>query len=177
MDKKIFGAPWTLLNIGLVKMTFGLVRANYSMPEWQAVKLTFFGPAQCVFLHFCVLIYFFFPSSCNGWNGAGSCLWVHEDFLPKLFFNTVYRYKVIHITHNPQHVLPSRAFLGRDNLQPCVRDSPRLLLAQFSYWEFWHDITVAILVFQNNEAVAMLCSKKICWKLTSFLLECFPVFQ
>ena len=25
-------------------MTCGLVHANYSLPEWQAVKLTFFGP-------------------------------------------------------------------------------------------------------------------------------------
>ena len=24
-------------------MTFGLVDANYSLPEWQAVKLTFFA--------------------------------------------------------------------------------------------------------------------------------------
>ena len=29
---------------GLVEMTFGLVRASYSLPEWQAVKLTFFAP-------------------------------------------------------------------------------------------------------------------------------------
>ena len=29
---------------GLVEITFGLVRASYSLPEWQAVKLTFFAP-------------------------------------------------------------------------------------------------------------------------------------
>ena len=29
---------------GLVEMTCGLVYANYSLPEWQAVKLTFFAP-------------------------------------------------------------------------------------------------------------------------------------
>ena len=29
---------------GLVEMTFGLVHASYSLPEWQAVKLTFFAP-------------------------------------------------------------------------------------------------------------------------------------
>ena len=29
---------------GLVEMTFGLVRASNSLPEWQAVKLTFFAP-------------------------------------------------------------------------------------------------------------------------------------
>ena len=34
----------TLLIIGLVKMTFGLVHSNYSLPEWQGVKLTFFAP-------------------------------------------------------------------------------------------------------------------------------------
>ena len=35
----------TLLIIWLVKMTFGLVHSNYSLPEWQAVlKLTFFAP-------------------------------------------------------------------------------------------------------------------------------------
>ena len=29
---------------GLVEMTFWLVRASYSLPEWQAVQLTFFAP-------------------------------------------------------------------------------------------------------------------------------------
>ena len=29
---------------GLVEMTFGLGRASNSLPEWQAVKLTFFAP-------------------------------------------------------------------------------------------------------------------------------------
>ena len=29
---------------GLVEMTFGLVHASYSLPERQAVKLTFFSP-------------------------------------------------------------------------------------------------------------------------------------
>ena len=33
---------------GLVEMTFGLVHASYSLPEWQAVKLTFF--AHCGYL-------------------------------------------------------------------------------------------------------------------------------
>ena len=32
--------------LGLVEMTFGLVHANYSLPEWQAVKLTFFAPCN-----------------------------------------------------------------------------------------------------------------------------------
>ena len=27
-----------------VEMTFGLVHPSYSLPEWQAVKLTFFAP-------------------------------------------------------------------------------------------------------------------------------------
>ena len=29
------------INLGLVEMTCGLVQASYSLPEWQAVKLTF----------------------------------------------------------------------------------------------------------------------------------------
>ena len=33
-----------LIFFGLVKMTFGLVDASYSLPEGQAVKLTFFAP-------------------------------------------------------------------------------------------------------------------------------------
>ena len=31
--------------LGLVEMTCGLVHASYSLPEWQAVKLTFFAPS------------------------------------------------------------------------------------------------------------------------------------
>ena len=30
-------------------MTCGLVHACYSLPEWQAVKLTFFYPVQCTY--------------------------------------------------------------------------------------------------------------------------------
>ena len=30
--------------LGLVQMTCGLVHAIYSLPAWQAVKLTFFAP-------------------------------------------------------------------------------------------------------------------------------------
>ena len=29
---------------GLVEMMFGLVIASFSLPEWQAVKVTFFAP-------------------------------------------------------------------------------------------------------------------------------------
>ena len=29
---------------GLVEMTFGLVYASFSLPEWQALKITFFAP-------------------------------------------------------------------------------------------------------------------------------------
>ena len=32
--------------LGLVEMTCGLVHAIYSLPEWQAVKLTFFAPCN-----------------------------------------------------------------------------------------------------------------------------------
>ena len=27
-------------------MSFGLVHANYTLPKWQAVKLTFFAPSM-----------------------------------------------------------------------------------------------------------------------------------
>ena len=29
--------------LGLVEMTFGLVNVSFSLPEWQAVKVTFFA--------------------------------------------------------------------------------------------------------------------------------------
>ena len=29
---------------GLVKVTLGVVHSSYSLPDWQAVKLTFFAP-------------------------------------------------------------------------------------------------------------------------------------
>ena len=29
--------------LGLVKMTFGLLNVSFSLPEWQAVKMTFFA--------------------------------------------------------------------------------------------------------------------------------------
>ena len=35
---------------GLVEMTFGLVHVSYSLPEWQAVKLTFFAPCTFIIL-------------------------------------------------------------------------------------------------------------------------------
>ena len=37
--------------LGLVEMTCGLLHASYSLPKWQAVKLTFF--ASCMILFFC----------------------------------------------------------------------------------------------------------------------------
>ena len=30
--------------LGLVEMTFGLVYASFSLPKWQALKMTFFEP-------------------------------------------------------------------------------------------------------------------------------------
>ena len=35
--------------LGLVEMTFGLVNASLSLPEWQAVKMTFFAPYAVIF--------------------------------------------------------------------------------------------------------------------------------
>ena len=32
---------------GLVEMIFGLVNVSFSLPEWQAVKMTFFAPGLC----------------------------------------------------------------------------------------------------------------------------------
>ena len=32
--------------LGLVEMTWGLVHSSYSLPKWQAVKLTCFAPCQ-----------------------------------------------------------------------------------------------------------------------------------
>ena len=32
--------------LGLVEMTFGLVHASFSLPEWQAFKMTFFAPCS-----------------------------------------------------------------------------------------------------------------------------------
>ena len=32
---------------GLVEMTFGLVYASFSLPEWQALKMTLFAPWKC----------------------------------------------------------------------------------------------------------------------------------
>ena len=33
--------------LGLVEMMFGVVNVSFSLPEWQAVKLTFFAPCVC----------------------------------------------------------------------------------------------------------------------------------
>ena len=33
--------------LGLAEMTFGLVNASFSLPEWQALKKTFFAPWKC----------------------------------------------------------------------------------------------------------------------------------
>ena len=46
----------------LVEMTFGLVNASFSLPEWQAVKMTFFAPCtllnyiECKLIPFCIII-------------------------------------------------------------------------------------------------------------------------
>ena len=38
--------PTHQIFLRLVEMTFGLVHASYSLPEWQAVKLTLFAPCN-----------------------------------------------------------------------------------------------------------------------------------
>ena len=42
--RKIVINPANQKGFGLVEMTCGLVHVSYSLPEWQAVKLTFFAP-------------------------------------------------------------------------------------------------------------------------------------
>ena len=32
--------------LGLVEMMFGLVNVSFSLPQWQAVKVTFFAPCR-----------------------------------------------------------------------------------------------------------------------------------
>ena len=34
------------MSLGLVEMTFGLVYASFSLPEWQALKMTLFAPCN-----------------------------------------------------------------------------------------------------------------------------------
>ena len=36
--------------LGLAEMMFGLVDVSFSLPEWQAVKMTFFAPCM---IHMC----------------------------------------------------------------------------------------------------------------------------
>ena len=36
-------------NFGLVKKTLGLVHTSSNLPEWQALKLTFFAPCRSTF--------------------------------------------------------------------------------------------------------------------------------
>ena len=36
--------------LGLVEMTFGLVNASFSFPEWQAAKMIFFAPCMMSFV-------------------------------------------------------------------------------------------------------------------------------
>ena len=46
--------------LGLVEMIFGLVNVSFSLPEWQAVKMTFFAPCQ----HKCIFVYPQVANSC-----------------------------------------------------------------------------------------------------------------
>ena len=41
--------------LGLVEITFGLVNASFSLPEWPAVKMTFFAPCNNREFYSCVL--------------------------------------------------------------------------------------------------------------------------
>ena len=40
--------------LGLVEMMFGVVNVSFSLPEWQAVKMTFFAPCTLIFFIICI---------------------------------------------------------------------------------------------------------------------------
>ena len=46
--------------LGLVEMMFGLVNVSFSLPEWQAVKMTFFAPCN---MHSLILYPCFFSTN------------------------------------------------------------------------------------------------------------------
>ena len=50
---------------GLVEMTFGLVYASFSLPEWQALKMTFFAPWKCSANVKCSTILYSLPKQFN----------------------------------------------------------------------------------------------------------------
>ena len=54
-------------------MMFGLVNANFSLPEWQAVKLTFFVP--------CNLFFFFYTQTRQLSTGIRTMHEVHFDII------------------------------------------------------------------------------------------------
>ena len=49
----------------LVEMTFGLVYASFSLPEWQALKMTFFAPWKCSANVKCSTILYSLPKQFN----------------------------------------------------------------------------------------------------------------
>ena len=50
---------------GLVEMMFGLVYASFSLPEWQALKMTFFAPWKCSANVKCSTILYSLPKQFN----------------------------------------------------------------------------------------------------------------
>ena len=56
---------------GLAEMTFGLVNASFTLPEWQAVKMTFFAPWFFVFFRITIIMHnflLFISLLLNLWN-------------------------------------------------------------------------------------------------------------
>ena len=56
---------------GLTEMTFGLVNASFTLPEWQAVKITFFAPWFFVFFRITIIMHnflLFISLLLNLWN-------------------------------------------------------------------------------------------------------------
>ena len=62
----------------VVEMTFGLVNVSFSLPEWQAVKMTFFAP--------CTLLSFF------------SVLFCHVFIYKVVLFIIVYNDTAVHVS-------------------------------------------------------------------------------
>ena len=50
--------------LGLVEMVFGLVNVSFSLPEWQAVKMTFFAPCYGYSHYWLSVLFHLFPSNC-----------------------------------------------------------------------------------------------------------------
>ena len=53
LQKDCNQSGYSKMVLGLGEMTCGLVHASHSLPEWQAVKLTFFAPWTLLIRAYC----------------------------------------------------------------------------------------------------------------------------